>query len=624
MNECCFSERLFYFWKNRLDRNMDIVAEAFKASAKRPDLCHHCSIGLVALEASFHREGGRFSEAKEILNRAQNQFGAVCHRDLYWTYEKGQECLSVGRISDAMRWFEVSIELALQTENGVFSMVNRLNALVCSETLGFKNSEELEILEKDILSNSKPLSTIEALVYENLVYIKLQKSLRTGRTEALADIFQAFCGHATHGSGQVDFYMQWARELPHFFGHKEKNSDYKQMVGFSKRPVYQGAYAYRLRTISGFTHPDDAFLDSAVDLCNRLYLWVWRWLDQPNSVDTQALWELLKKAYARGLEAKISLEDRLLIRNSLGWLALLSGSSLSLLEKFEAPLNAVSFRCAPWFELEWALIRYLFVVRDANSQDARKAKNYLSSCLEKIESKESKLVKIVMGVLSTKEKGVTTLQEIDMINDLFPVQSCAKRGIEINIWKLSVLENGHNKEYSEQMIRALGLLCTETRIESERFAEFIFGIRRFQYGVHESKISSLLSRIRKSFGYLGSFEYKESLVSLKIERGIQVSVVGSKSLFQNPPKLDELLPMRRVSESGSRESTKETATTVVLKKGDFIRRREIETLTQKSRSATGRYVASLTAAGVLRRSGKGRTSMYQVVRDWSISNESHM
>jgi len=611
------SNQLSIFWQARLERRMDLVAEAFRVDKQSLCGCDSCRIGLNALEASVHREAGRVAESEQTLRAAESEFGAACHRNLFWSYEMGQVCLATARTSDARSWFLCSLEVASDQETHDFVLVNRANVLVCSETLGFDTDAEVDRIEGE-LSAVKTLDSLQSLVYENLTYIKLQKSLRMGNVGAIEGTFEDFRVRCEHGSGQVHFYTQWLKELPHFFNcHRPEIRDPFESE-FKTRPVYKGAYAYRLRTISGFSHPDDAYQDSAVDLSNRLYLWVWRWLHRPSSVDVNMLLPLMKKAYTSGVSAKVSLEDRLLIRNSLGWIALLSGSSLSLLERLEAPLHAVAFSKAPWFELEWALIRYLFGMRDGILSDGRKAKEYLQSCILKLPNCSSKLVDLAKNTINPNHG--RTVCEFEMIEDLFQTSVGSENEVRVNVWNHFVEICQKRLEVGEQVVEAFALLCLEPRIEAERFAEVVFGIRAFKYGVHENRVSSLLSRMRKLFSEVTKFEYKDGYVHLQVFEGIKVSVVGGKSLHQKIPKLNQIIQQKRSTTKldGSSDLKKET---FVLKKGDVLLRREVEGMLQKSRSATGRYLATLINSGILRRSGKGRSSKYQVLGDWKIEHD---
>src|SRR5207237_1271108 len=106
---------------------------------------------------------------------------------------------------------------------------------------------------------------------------------------------------------------------------------------------------------------------------DRIYLWVWNWLRDEEGFHVSRIATSLAGGWVTGAAGRFTVEDKLLIRNSLLWLSLFDPESRQRIDELLESLAIPSPSRCPLLDLEHLVIRHLIALRDGDSSSASDA-----------------------------------------------------------------------------------------------------------------------------------------------------------------------------------------------------------------------------------------------------------
>ena len=231
-------------------------------------------------------------------------------------YERGMSLFSRGEYSLALNHFSHSAE---QSPNALAKLWAKGNVLFCLESLGLphrQTSKEVEDLIAQLKTDGQNVERAE----RQILALRMRESFRGGNPVAALSLLDA-----SPITDQASCYGMWLRHLPyHSTCSSETSQSLLEAVSTSRNRCH--LHAYHLRTFKGILHPDDYVIPRPIDLADRLYLWVWKWLSAPAEFPISRTLSLLACSLGELASHRMTAEDSQMIRNALLWLALFDPS----------------------------------------------------------------------------------------------------------------------------------------------------------------------------------------------------------------------------------------------------------------------------------------------------------
>jgi hypothetical protein len=411
----------------------------------------------------------------------------------------------------------------------------------------------------------------------------------------------------------------WVRFHPLFIENKTKGSRAAllQEMDPSQRFFQK---SYRIRTLIGRWHPDDARAATTQDRVERLYLWVWYLLDENPEMTADKLSMMVEMIGRDPGVSNLGPRSKALIRNALRWLSLLdpsfrsSGVVKDLLARTGDTDEQSGFLEAERFALE--------ILDAAVSGKDSVVQEYLRSMEGNPiwTSDQIALADLVMGLISGGSRPERFGKVYDVVaNRLHRTQHAEQSKIEIDLEKFTVsVPEEEKKIFSEALCLATDILARKGAVHVSEFVYHCFGFQKFDPILHQGRVFNLLSRVR---GVL------EDRVQVKFKREtIHAEGDWSEVTFVRPTGLlsemrnhsnwvgfgGKVKTMRRL-ELPKWDDREAKELVSQMKAGVLYTRQELSDWLGGSRCTAIRRINDLVKNGRLERTGSARATRYQLV-----------
>jgi len=547
------------------------------------------NIELVVLLASLARADQDLPLSEKLLNTARRwmEEGGLAP-PFCLSFQSGLNYFQTGDFTSALDEF-VS---ARRQANTLFERTcATANILFCLDNLGLPFESCVQELRVN-LNQLRSEPAAEALETQFDCFL-LRQAYREGS-------FDGFC--RLRAIGTQSHYLQiWVSELPYtslYRRYRDQISD----LALSEHCLFHKSY--RFRTLQGVIHPEDLTDFCLKEFADRLYLWTWRWLANPDEMPSAQIIRLLESANLELRFIHLSSESYQLIRNALGWLGLFHPLQAQPLQAWIERLKPGRLTLYPLYEFERRLIHYCKAKCSGRTDQAKESKDELLS---------HPLFRSSTTYWPILLKAICPHPELARVQSLIGTSMNAGKPLLVN-FQTSTLEIQSRKIISETMCRALLLLREHPIVPADLFLDRCFGIGKYEPIVHNSKIYNLLARLRKVFvagNLVFTLGMKESRV---IAQGS-----WEKIHFQgNPDSLSPAFLFRRPSVDPPLETFNFSASRsrrLLLKNQlahrEFFRRSDIQRLAKVSKSAAHRMIQRWMKEGWIRSQGRARNLRYQ-------------
>ncbi len=530
------------FWSLRLNQRLEEARQWLEAQAGAyalPDVkLHQCSM------LRFDRQ---FNDAQEILNDTSLMAAAP----FQFHFQKAMLHFQRGKFIEALDAF-LSAKARAKTKCEV--LYTLANILFCFENLGMDTAHtlgELKALETTIDTDSLAKSFID-----QMAAFEMRQSFRFNLPD-----FQ-------NGpvDGQAFYYRSYLAEFP-FFTVPNFDKE-KSLALIAVSDLYNKQY--RLRTLQGIEHLEDNQNIMTKDWAERLYLWTWRWLDNPSNMTFKKVLGLLRQISFLELKQTLSAEDFFQVRNSLLWISFFSKTDKTRLLKLIESIDP-GFKCQKdIYNLEMEII-----------------------CGEMENS--SPHPHLVQAAKLVRKKNQPELQP----------------AAQLFISPSSSMVMGLGRQIiSDPIAQTFSALKNKNPLSFSEISELCFGHRYFDSHVDSPRIYNVISRMKSLLPDGLKLSTKNNKLyaigswdNVQIEReechlfSIEAQNDWREFLYSRP-KFDSPIKHLEICQR-------------LIGKTE-IRREDLELLVNKSRSTANRIISCLIKKGYLSKTGTARNTKYTV------------
>jgi len=554
----------------------------------------------ILLGASILRLQGKLKDVKSAIERAQNiLLGAGLSGSFRFHFERGLLQFVEGYFLTALEDFFAAERM---TSDPLLRLLSLSNVMFCMENVGIDHENVL----KEINQLRSQLSDSDHPIYlsneKQLLAYQLRNSFRHGDLKKVKALSGAFEFRVNH---QAAFYARYLKLLPYTSFHEPLSKSEIQILLKEPESFYQKGYV--IRTLLGNIHANDQETIKISDRIDRLYLWVWMWLSNPEGFGTERLMHALNEVLIHFNPNRVTLEDQALLKNTLGWLRLIDPSILPRVKSVMAQISLAS-GCFPIFDFESTLIQLLH---------AKKAgeKTRVKDTLKQL--KQHPLWHsddIQLSDLIKDESHPLTLRVLDAKNAMNVRTESKKMIVDLNTFSIQSFQP-EAKIVSEPMAMALQLLMMRESIRCEEFVERVFGFKHYDGFVHLPKINNLISRIKALSRDGLLIKIKAGTITVAVKKQFKVE-------FVEPAKLTHLLriqgALKHQPSFEKKGSNKNGLITGILLerfgKGMHFSRDEAQVLLGRSKSTTNRALEKLLQRKVIVKEGYGKSTRYIFLR----------
>lgn len=560
---------------------------------------------IQCLEASLYRARGEIRKSQASLKSLRNSHKATGINPRIFM-EEGLNFLYQGDSYQGLEKFLACYSLIKNIKSERLLAVQCLiNAMISLDNLGqsYAYTEvEFNKLRMEMEIPAGYIATVNML--------GLFGMFRAGNFKL---IDEALVSH----SGQAKFFKYYVGLLPyHKFHFPLLIANEIENMFTQESELY--LKSYRLRTLQKCLHPEDEKNKKVSEVIDRLYLWTWQFILAPSESEWTRLImtinhiEMLSRSH-------LSVDDSDKLVCSLGWLGLFdpvfekSSEKLTALFRISEGVDQTKFH-----QLEKLIIHYL---KAKLNNDKHVVADYF---------------KILKSHPLYQSKDISLRNLIEFDNDNFyknPLKSLidniqsldVQKNNKINPGKIiidlrnhKIMKSGTRDITSENMCMALSLLFKNEVISDTEFFSQVFGLDEFDPLIHNSKLFTILWRMKKILNEDIEFKVKNGMIysvgNWKNVKFISLPLI-IKIMRNKSPEFFKNYADSQTSKSLVNVEKIQTTTEFLLNVNETLSRAEIEKRIGKSRPTCNRMISKWRSLGFLDREGSGPATRYRISKN---------
>lgn len=559
-------------------------------------------IDFLLLETSFLRRkllrAQRDDQIKELRDLMAEH---SCPPHFQFHFQEGLNALVDANYSKALEQFLLAKPLARNNREFHFASLNAIGAM---DALGYSYERPLAKFAETFLREKEDWAPSLNVEYLALL---ARSSFRTGDLRTLSRLSQ----QGLAGSQNL-YFLSWLRLIP-YLDLPKPDSQVKESISRLASDPHGYLTPYRVRTLSFLLVPEDLKTDIKISArIERLYLWVWRWLcaPEPNLLDkiVQLRNQLNWHEYEHLTEVSYYL-----LRNSLGWLALFSSTSLEHVEQSVAPVIRCFGTPAPILEYEKTLLDYLFALRDGNKTLAQDTAAVLRA--RPLANQRAFLLPALLN-------GNSAAPLATLCESVASIRQAKAKGQDPN----TIFVNSVTQEISVRTrqkatrVRSSSLATFLSLFEHRAFTpvedalKLSFGISKYDSLIHDPKIANLLSRANHVCQPFVSFSRRGSIIHIEGKTD-SLRFVGTNPHAQQMSHNFSAKIFNLSASPASAPSQSEPVTRTARPPSGWVSRRELEAFLGISSSSALRQIRSWLSDNLLQKRGVGKSSRYFVTQN---------
>jgi hypothetical protein len=517
---------------------------------------------LYLLNCSFARHASKLEDAFAWIDKAKAELAG---RPIFQLSMQTAICLDVqSKFAESLQHYQEALKLAASEFERVFA---RVNLAICRYNLSLPFGELLR--EIGDLENHPLAGTLE-----QLRVIELKNFFHEGNFEkALALHFPK--------ANQGLYLQAWMESLPWFSGEKKKLARFRELAS-SEKDYFQKSYL--LQTLQADPRLSTAD-DSAIPVqerADRIYLWTWRWLENPASVNSTLLAQELARFPFDSAHLTMTDEVFLLLRSAGSWLSLFNAP-------FASGFRAWSDKYFPTLPAKTHFDRELQLISAVKNAD--------HASLEKLLPGEPELRAMLVKITRELHGRAT---------------KPAASSLLVRLSDASV-QAGSERILSESLAKLLALLVKEGSLSFESCALECFGLRQFDSLDHGPKIHNLLQRAKKLLPTGCELSTKSQRIYLEGAAGRILVEEGSALESSFPaftwPELDK---KQSVGLEKKQEVDYKARLVLAFSDKQSLSRAEIQKELGLSKATTSRLLLAWAKEGLLESKGAGASRVYSL------------
>jgi hypothetical protein len=480
-------------WELRMNLRIDECEALLReCRAVRAGTSRETEMDIRLLEASLTRARGDLAGSERLLSEIESirDLGAV--EPFQLPFQQGLNAYMRCDYTTALDRFLVACRVHRSPVEKGYALSN---VLLCLECLGLSSDEVFEEL-KGLATGLDTTAAFPGLATTLRSY-ELRTWFRAGQFAAVGAGGSAPSGRLM----QEQYYQLWVSELPF---HPDLGPARLREKLYLASPSFH-LKTYRVRTLQMQVHPEDLKDFKVTELCDRIYLWVWKWLSDPARHPVDRIVSLLTAVDLREIAPKLTAEDFQQLRNSLLWLSLFDPGGFASVYKIIQSLQIPHIRDFPLFDFERKAVEYLISVKEKGESlpllEALRAhpmwKNQeylLSAVLEALTSGNELDGPAAEDARFGRLAGLRKSLE-PFFADFEPVQG-AELFVDLSNWVVRATSE-KRRTISEPMCLAFHLLKSQGSVGFAEMLRTAFGLQRYDATIHDPKIFNLLARMRQ-------------------------------------------------------------------------------------------------------------------------------
>lgn len=575
MKKKASSELIKQAWAVRysgdISRTEQLIGDLENGDDKTPLVL--CEILLLKASIALRQRNAArvqacFKEAEDLLSAANV---ALPSR---FFMQKG---LWLDSLSEFTKSLPQHLEAVRRAETPVDRLVAQMNVVVCLYNLSLpldKAFNDLHALRKTVRGHPYPaLERHVRLIEQKEAFLKGD----------LAGVF----GSPQKEPGQALFHQAWVARLP-WAPKKKSIVDRFIETSFSNEAIYQNEY--RRQTVLADPRWTDEGDPRAQDQVDRLYLWTWLWLEDPESPVRDLLASELSQFPFEKVATSLTTEDFLMLRSMGGWLGLWNANFRRWFQAWIRKATPSDIITPPLFEIEERLQACLRDHADGNSTSLKKV-------VADLRKKNPELA----GLADLTEK---------LAKDLGAAESRASLFVDR---ARSVLKTDGRDTISKPMVEILAALKEDGYLSFEDALERGFEIAPYDDFVHDPKIHNLVQRLKTLLPASCILKTKDGVLHFKDPKNEIAIVAGSRHEAHFPGEVRAPLPKKQTEQTRLKQTVKGPAQLLVKFAGaDAITREQIQDAIGTSKATTNRWIQTWLKSGVLTQTGSGRATRYRL------------
>lgn len=591
------SESLDRIWRARVNQKIELalvdVASIKTSLGLAPDeLCSksfelsqtlepQIFLMLGSIEASLLRAQKRTVDSLDALSSLEKLSPKVeVLHSFHFHFERALSHFLVSDWSLAVEHFLRATALA---KNDLQKAACLTNLILNYENLGLPYHRSLNEVRVVLASLD---GTLRWGIESQLDALAIRQKFRTG--EEVAATTQTKLSQAT-------YLTAYFNSLPYFKSALFDSGAIENLARLDGTLINR---AYRVGTLAGHINADDSMTIRKGDQIERVYLWLWRWMTQPESFPVSKVIHVLSEINITStkVRAQLTVDEQTFLANTLRWLAYFDRNTRPILDRIVQTLNI-----SPENKTLASERVYQELLRAKVAGDSiRRVDLELEwqNQPERIRDSFARSLPELTNAIDLKSS-VTAESCVAVDRAAHTIQSIAVGSIR-----------------SESLTRVLVHLKNSPSTTPDAVMMVAFGIPEYDEFVHQPKISNLLSRLNQIFG----------IDDLKVsQRGSRVQLMGDSNrinVLRVDRRIESLvddLQWRELVRQWSRSfgnaqqvllsQQKNKASALTMMKLNFTRE-DIQRELKISKSKAQRMIADWIESGLVTRSGQGRNIWY--------------
>jgi|GEM_PF-6125656 len=574
------------FWQARLSQDKDLALALF-AEAKRKfglapqahfwtllnaESANSDILDLCACEISVLRLQKRLQDSQTLLRAVEaRQEPADLRINFFFQFEVGLTEFVQGQWAEAQEHFKLAKKYARESDQAAAA---QLNILLCLENLALATDSAADEL-------AQLIPALQGAVAQGLLSQWRAYQLREGWRRGFCKTLPVT---SERGLTQDAYLQSYLQSLPYF-----ATPDKPLAPSLSALDGQQFNQNFRVLTLLGQNLSASGIVRLS-DWIERLYLWTWRWVANPEQQPLGDVLDCLKPIQGEILAQwkTLATDDQMTFLLAVRWLCKWDPLAQMRLQELWS-MRPRHCQNQTW-ALEWQTQEDLFTTKIA---DPAKSSG-LKDVAPKLQSYFSSLV----GHLKNSDP-----------------EFQATAPISIDTLRSTVTIAGVRTVQSPIFTRALIQLSQSPSIEISDFAKDVFGLQSYDAFLHYNKISNLLSRLNSLLPKDLRIFQREGRIALRGDSTkIELRHFNpiSQSLQRNPTWQTFQDQMRsQVNLATASASDLQTVILQLQTTGVFTRR-DLQNNLQVSKSQAQRILENLRAEKRVSRQGHSRSVQYHI------------
>lgn len=534
---------------------------------------------VALLNASFARSEMNLADAEKWIDKAScilRDSGLPESFQLVMQTALGLDAQS--RWAESLRLYQAAVRIA----QGPFeTLAAKFNLAVCQYNLDLPNQKLLDEIENELKASQ------DHPIRRGFKQIRLM-DVKRAFLDARIDAIDERAGDLE--LSQETYFRAWLGSLP---WSTCKNSRIDDFIGLSSGEEEFFQKHYRLQTLKADTRllggelEESPLLQLQVD---RLYLWTWKWLENPTQSQANLLERELAQFPFEKAHLTLTSEDVLMLESLGGWLSLFDSPFARGFDRWKGKYLPAKLQPSYFFEVD------------------RRCRELLCA------RQDSELAEFAEGVRVLRPSLSGYFDLIRRLASGLPSESF------IQPKQVVVRPEDHTITHAGQTTispQGSALLCELVRRGSISFPEALliaFEIPGYDELIHAPKINNLIQRLKKILPHEVHLRTKAKRIYIE-DPGSVVRIPESNPHRAHFPRFE----FQAVTEAAKKQSLHlekkvevdfQATLTTKFADSSVLTRRDIEGALTVSKATANRWIAHWISTGVLAKTGDARETKY--------------